>query len=112
MAAISWSGDAAICFLPVDHPIRLCRISGRGLRIKLGKWIDGPLLAVAPLRRAPRFLSPPVKGGLRGRGFSDKAREGHRPRYSNLAADACYWLPLPGERAGVRGRAPPVNLVD
>ena len=46
---------------------------------------------------------PAAKGGLTGRGFSDTCQGGHRPRYSTTA-DACYWLPLPGERAGVRGQ--------
>jgi hypothetical protein len=48
----------------------------------------------SPALRAP--LSPPG-GGLKRRGFSDTCREGRRPPYSKLAADACYWLPLPKE---------------
>jgi hypothetical protein len=38
MAAISFCGDAAIRFLPVDHAIRLCRIAIGRNRIAVATW--------------------------------------------------------------------------
>lgn len=56
--------------------------SGNGSR----RWcsVKGSSLASVVVMRTPG------EAGLRGRGFSDTCRGGHRPRYSTLAADACY----------------------
>jgi hypothetical protein len=45
MAAISLGGDAAIPFLYVDHPNRLCRIATRRPRIKFAQWVTRSSLA-------------------------------------------------------------------
>ena len=53
------------------------------------------------------FYNSLTHKGLTGKGFSESYQGGHRPRYNTLAADACYWLPLPKERELVVTKIPP-----
>ena len=53
-----------------------------------------------PLRRGVRRVDPAQSVAR------SCAMAGHRPHYSTRAADGSNWLPLLGERAGVRASAP------
>jgi hypothetical protein len=109
--------------LPVNGRMRWHACIMRRLMHRFGS--EGDLLAKR---------EPPSPTWLTGRDFSCTCQGGHRPRYSTLAADACYWpnigpiagqarcrystlaadacywLPLPTEREPVVTKTPPSQV--